>query len=110
MNLNDSDELDAIQEILSSGEDLTLLAEVHLGEDAAQFIKSDLGRYMVGRANQEIADAVEELKHCFWWRGNRIKYLQNQIKVAEMAKLWLIECLNAGRMALQTLEAQQQEQ
>ena len=110
MNLNDSDEMDAIAEILSTGEDLTLLAEVHLGEDAAQFIKSDLGRYMVGRANQEIKEAANELKRCYWWRSNRIRFLQNQIKVAENTKIWIVECINAGTMALQTLEAQQQEQ
>ena len=110
MNLNDSNELDAIQEILSDGVDVTLLAEVHLGEDAAQFIKSDLGRYMVGRANEDIQLAMEQLKTCSWWRGNRIKYLQNKIKVAENTKMWLVECLNAGQMALQTLESQQQEQ
>ena len=109
MNLNDQSELEAIDEILG-GDDLTLLAEVHLGEDAAQFIKSDLGRYVIGRANQEIKIASEELKKVYWWRKNRIKYLQNKVARAENTKMWLVECLNAGQIALQTLESRQTEQ
>lgn len=110
MILNDPSELDAINDILTDPQDLTLLAEVHIGEDAAVFIKSDLGRYVIGRANQDIAMATAELKRCFWWRANRIKLLQNRITVAENTKMWLVECLNAGQIALQTLEAREQEQ
>ncbi len=110
MNLNDTNELDAINDILTDREDITMLAEVHLGEDAAQFIKSDLGKYMVGRANQDIRLATDELKRCFWWRSRRIRLLQNRIAVAENAKMWLVECLNSGQIALQTLEAREQEQ
>lgn len=110
MNLNDPAELDAINDILVDEDDHVLLAEVHIGEDAAEFIKSDLGKYIVGRANQDIKQATNELKRCFWWRTNRIRFLQNQIKVAENTKAWLIECINSGQIALQTLESRQVEQ
>ena len=110
MILGDPSELDAINDILTDSDDLTLLAEVHLGEDAAVFIKSDLGKYVIGRANQEIKMAESELRRVYWWRTNRIRYLQNKIARAENTKMWLVECLNAGQIALQTLESRQQEQ
>ena len=109
MNLNNPEELDAINDILVDGDDSVMLAEIHLGEDAAEFIKSDLGRYIVGRANQEIRIALGELKRVYWWRRNRICFLQNKIARAENTKMWLVECLNAGQIALQTLEAREQE-
>lgn len=110
MNLTDPNELDAISDILGGGDDTVLLAEVHLGEDAAEFIKSDLGRYVIGRANQEIKVAQDELKRVYWWRTNRIRFLQNKIARSENVKMWLVECLNAGQIALNTLEAREQEQ
>ena len=110
MNLDDPSQLDAINDILTGEDSPVLLAEVHLGEDAAEFIKSDLGKYVIGRANQEIRIALDELKRVYWWRRNRIQFLQNKIARAENTKMWLVECLNAGQIALQTLEAKQQEQ
>lgn len=104
MYLNDEDALNEIQEIFNGSDDRLLVAESVLGEDAAEFVKSDLGRYLIGRANQEIADAVEVLKKTYPWRRNRIAQLQHKISVAESAKEWLLECIVSGKTALAALE------
>jgi hypothetical protein len=81
-----------------------LYAEGMLGRDAEEFIESELGRFMIGRAEQEIADAMNELKTCYPWRTRRIKELQNRIWRAESFQNWLGELVVRGHQALQQLE------
>ena len=104
MLLNSEDALDELQDIFRGNDDRLLIAESMLGEDAAEFVKSDLGRYLIGRANQEIEDAVELLKKTASWRRNRIAQLQHNIRVAESAKEWILECIVSGKTALAALE------
>jgi len=82
----------------------TLVAEVDLGQQAREFAESELGRYVVGCAHQEIADAHRALKTCAAWRRRRIQELQNRIWRAESLLLWLRDLIEAGRSAGQTIE------
>lgn len=77
-----------------------LLAEVNIGEDAAQFVRSELGRYIIGQADIEILEATRELKVVWPWRKRRIQALQNEIKVREMFKFYLLAAINTGKSAL----------
>jgi hypothetical protein len=81
-----------------------LYAEAILGKDAEEFIASDLGRYIIGRAEQEAADALDELKRCHPWRTRRIRELQNKVWRAESVQGWLAELVVRGRQAVQQLE------
>jgi hypothetical protein len=81
-----------------------LYAEAVLGQDAEEFIASELGRFIVGRAEQEVAEAMEQLKTCHPWRTRKIKDLQNQIWRAESVQNWLAELVVRGRQALSQLE------
>lgn len=85
-----------------------MIAEGMLGQDAIEFAKSDLGRYLIGRANIEIKDATEQLKRTFSWRRRRITQLQNEIWRAEMFKVWLLQQIQAGRTALAELDRRTQ--
>ena len=49
-----------------------LYAEAMLGQDVESFLASDIGRYLIGRADQESAEAVDKLKTVFPWRRRRI--------------------------------------
>jgi hypothetical protein len=84
-----------------------LYAEAILGKDAEEFMASDVGRYLLGRAEQEADEANDKLKRISPWRRRRITELQNEIWRAESVKGWLIEIIRAGEAAEHALEQQE---
>lgn len=85
-------------------EEEVLFAEAVLGRDAEEFLNSDLGRYMVGRAEQHEREAMEMLSKVSPWRRNRIRQLQNEIWRAQSMKGWIAEMVTSGRAAMHALE------
>ena len=81
-----------------------LMAEAVLGRDAEQFLNSDIGRYVLGRCEQEITEAAELLSVVSPWRRNRIRQLQNEIWRAQSVRAWIAELVTAGRQAEQVLQ------
>lgn len=81
-----------------------LWAEAILGKEASDFAESDIGRYLIGRCDQEIAEAQEKLNVVSSWRTKRITQLQNEIWRATSLKSWLAELIQAGRQAEKLLE------
>lgn len=105
MSAMDEQEMAELHEIFTQNEDNRLLvAEGMLGQDAADFAKSDLGRYLIGRANIEIMEATDALKRTLPWRKRRIQQLQNDVWRAEHFKQWLLQAINSGRTALSELD------
>lgn len=82
----------------------TLIAEAILGRDSEEFIQSELGRYVLGRAEGERQEALAELARVSPWRRNRIRHLQNVIWRAESVGGWLSELITNGRQAEAVLE------
>jgi hypothetical protein len=81
-----------------------LKAEAILGKDAEEFIQSELGRYIVGRVDQEREEAVQKLTKTFSWRRDRIRELQNQIWRCDTFKSWLADMVIRGKAAIDLLE------
>lgn len=81
-----------------------LFAEAILGRDAEDFVNSDVGRYVIGCAEQEAFEATDQLKKVYPWRKNKIIELQNKIWRAESIQTWLSELIIKGRQAQQQLE------
>jgi hypothetical protein len=81
-----------------------LYAEAVLGKDAEEFLKSDIGRIMLARAEEEESEALEALAGVSSWRRRRIAELQARIWRARSFKQWLTELVVTGRQALQQLE------
>lgn len=81
-----------------------MLAEAILGRDAEDFCKSELGRFILGRCDQEIADAQDKLSRVSSWRRRRIQELQNDIWRAKNMKGWLMELIQNGRQAEAALD------
>lgn len=77
----------------------TLIAEVDLGNQAKEFMASDLGRHLVGCLKQEVTLAQEELTKCASWRRRRIQELQNRVWRAQFMLSWLRDLLIAGKSA-----------
>ena len=88
-------------------ENAELYAEAMMGQDVESFLASDIGRYLIARADEESADAVGKLKTVFPWRRRRITELQNQIWRAESIQSWLGELIIRGRQATSQLEQQE---
>lgn len=81
-----------------------LYAEAILGKDAEDFVTSQIGQYIIGCAEQEAADALNQLKTVYPWRRRKIAELQNKVWRAESMQSWLAELIIKGKQALQQLE------
>lgn len=99
-------ERDALHELIErlDPESRTFFTEAALGREAADFASSNLGRYIIGCAQQEYADAMLKLKTVSWWRRRRIIELQNRAWRAESMLTWLRDLLIKGRAAELALE------
>lgn len=81
-----------------------LVKSAVLGAQVEDYLQSDIGKYLVGRAENEAIDAMEQLKTVAWWRKRRILWLQNRIWVAERFQQWLGEAYSEGLHSLHTIE------
>lgn len=77
----------------------TLLAEVQVGIKAEDFLRSDVGRYLRGRARLEADEAMDRLKVHDATDEKGIRALQNAAGIADRLEQWLDEAINGGRNA-----------
>ena len=79
--------------------DSDLLSIARIGIDAEAFSKSDIGKFLIGKAQAEIEDATNELigAEPDDIRANR--NIRNRIHVSRMFLVWLDEAINVGRHA-----------
>ena len=75
-----------------------------LGRQVEEFLETDIGKYLVGRAENEAADAMEQLKRVASWRKSRIQQLQNAVLTAENFQKWLGQAYSEGLHCLHTIE------
>lgn len=86
-------------------EDNRLLLETAvLGEQVRLFIESDVGKYVLARAEESGKLATEKLKRASVWRKRYILGLQNEIRWSEGFREWLIEAIREGKEAQWQLE------
>lgn len=85
----------------------TLVAEAALGRDAEEFLGSDLGRYMLARAEEDERSALDELAEVWPWRRGRIAQLQLKVKNARAFRNYLADLVITGKQALDTLESRE---
>lgn len=95
-----------IQEVLDSLEPTTraFIAEADLGVQAREFAESDIGRYIIGCAQQEIADAQEKLERTASWRRRKIQEIQNQAWRARTLLAWIRGLIESGKAAEDALQ------
>jgi hypothetical protein len=99
-------EREELQELLSQvdPETVGLAFEYDIGEQATEFINSDLGRYIIGCARQDLQDAHRKLAKTLPFRWRRIQQLQNEIAMAEKFILYLRDLVIRGKAAELSLE------
>lgn len=83
----------------------TLYAEAILGKDVEEWLKSDVGRYMLAGFEEYENEALEALSKVHPWRRQRIVQLQERIRLARTFKSLAAEMIHTGKQALQQLES-----
>lgn len=77
-----------------------LIAQAELGEEARRFLESDLCKCMLGMAEQQVMAAQEELSDVDPSNTEKIRTLQNQVKLGRQFEEWLNELVSEGDNAI----------
>ena len=78
------------------------------GKQVEDFLRSDIGDYLLQCAKRKELLAVEQLKRVSPWRRRRIQELQNEIRVAGDFQAWLGDAIAEGAEALEQLKEEAQ--
>ena len=81
-----------------------LVAEYSLGDEARIFIESELGQYLAGCADAEIESYRNKLETVEATDDKAIRQMQTEIASRKHAFRWLVDCINAGKLAGENLE------
>lgn len=81
-----------------------LYATAILGEDAIDFLQTELGQLLRGKALQKRHAALQALAKTPYWRKRKIQRLQFEIAVAEQFLSFVQEAITSGQAAQKALE------
>lgn len=90
-----------------------LFARSHLGVKAREFLESDVGKYLQGRAQQDIEQAQVDALECspWTWLGRRkLLKLQHKAGIAKSFLKWIVEAIQDGEVAYQELSEYRKEE
>lgn len=82
------------------------LKVVALGIEAERFLESDLGRYLVARAEGEREEAIAELVKVDPHDSREVQRLQNAIAVVDMVQQWIADAITSGQATERALVAE----
>lgn len=85
-----------------------LVATAELGEEAKNFLASDLGRCLLGLAQQEAALASEKLETVDAKDSEQVRQLQYQVKFGRSFEGWLKSLVADGDNALAAWKQQRE--
>lgn len=84
-----------------------LIKKAQLGIEAQTFIESNLGKYVIARAEKQIDEANMSLSTADPFDASNIAHLQSKIAVARAAVQWIAEAVNEGYAAENTIHEQE---
>ncbi len=99
-------EHEVAQRALDQKEQASLFREVGFGLDVQVFLRSDIGRYLCERAEEERVAALEELAIIDHTDATAVLRLQCRIKILDSWQGWLAEAVTVGQTAEKTLNEQ----
>lgn len=85
-----------------------LIVAAELGEEARRFLGSDLGKVMLGMAQQDVALAQEALATVDPTDVKAITKLQNQAYLGNTFEQWLMELIDKGESAVSVFKQSQE--
>lgn len=83
------------------------IPDAQFGKQLEMWLETDIGRYMVKRAEDEIERAVEEMKTTNPHDVRLMVEAQNKVKVAEFVLSWLGDAIREGHSALESLKSEE---
>lgn len=86
-----------------------LIASAELGEQARNFLDGELGKVLVGLAEQEKILAQEALAMVDPEKPDDIRKLQNRVQVSVWFTQWLNQLVTDGEQAIQVFKQQRDE-
>ena len=86
-----------------------LIAQAELGEEARKFLEGDLGKFLLGCAEQDSQIAREKLVTADASKADDIRGLQQDAKFGERFSQWLVGLVQDGEQSLQVLKQQQEQ-
>ncbi len=86
-----------------------LKAQVLIGDDAENFVNSELGRTVLGMAEQDLKASIIAFDQADITDHKAIAKIQQDVRVARRFDAYLIELITKGREALQAWKAQNDE-
>lgn len=76
------------------------------GKEVENFLRSELGDYLLTRAKDKKEQAVEKMKSVNPFDPEEVVRVTNEIRIADMFMDWLAEAIQMGREAQENLEIQ----
>ena len=101
MNNFDDEYTDGLSRIDTEG---MLIKEAQIGIEAEEFRKSDLGQYLHGRAEVDIAQAYKNFETVCPDNPNAIRAIQDQVRVLRMFQRFVDDAIQNGREATARLK------
>lgn len=99
--------MNEMDEIPDNGaESKELYAKLDFGIEVENFLKSRIGQYLIGYAEDERDAAVKKLKEVDAFDANAIRKLQDDIKRAESIQYWMAYAIQDGVNAEKLLKDQ----
>lgn len=74
---------------------------IDFGFQAEAFLQSDVGKYLIAKAEAEVIEATEALKTVDPTVSDAIRELQNRVYRGESIQYWLAEAIQSGLNAQQ---------
>lgn len=91
---------------IEANDNRELIHQIDFGMQVEAFLGSEVGKYLIGRAEQEVEDATSQLKDADPENPKLIRDLQSTIKRAESIQYWMAEAIQAGHLAQHQLREQ----
>jgi hypothetical protein len=86
-----------------------LLDKAVFGDQVKSFLNSEIGQYLLAKGDKERDVALSNLTMADPFNSQEIQKLQNEIKVIELIRLWLVEAIEEGEIATGTMYSEYDE-
>ena len=83
-------------------------AQVLIGNDAEEFVESELGRTMLGMAEQDLKTAIIKFDECPISDNAKLMDLKVEIRACRRFEQYLTELITRGREAFEAHKQQQE--
>lgn len=82
-----------------------MIAEINMGQKCREFINSDVGRYLLGRAKLYREELFQKFRQIPHDKPQELLKLQSLAQVPELFEAWLAEQIEAGEQAQFSIES-----